>query len=327
MIHGSCLCGSTKFTLHGKLRSARFCYCTNCTKFAGTSPATWAMADRASLRFEAQDAPVTKFNSGRGKRCFCATCGSPVWFESLEHPETYAIPLGVLDDGDIPMPAMNLWTRSKPGWCSINNDLPGYETDPWMDQNMNKPVFRPARKQDCPVIAALYRISSDGVAEYIWSQLAQPGEDPLTVGEQRYAREDTVFSYLNCTVIELDDRVIGMLVAFPMHADPAEVESDPVLAPYSRLEEDDSYYICGMAVMPEHRGRGLGTRLLALAEEQAVNKGFDKLSLVVFEQNSGAKKLYDRHGYREAGREAVVPHPSIHYTGDAILMVKELDRH
>jgi len=189
---------------------------------------------------------------------------------------------------------------------------------------MTESTFRPARKEDCEDIAALYRISSDGVADYVWSKLAQPGEDPLAVGQRRYAREDTAFSYLNCTVIEHGGRVIGMLVAFPMHADPTEVESDPVLAPYSMLEEDGSYYICGMAVIPEYRGLGLGTRLLALAEEQAGRKGFGKLSLIVFEQNNGAKRLYDRHGYHEVGRKAVYPHPLIHYTGDAILMVKEM---
>jgi len=189
---------------------------------------------------------------------------------------------------------------------------------------MSEPALRPARREDCRDIAALYRISSDGVADYIWSKLAEPGEDPLAVGQRRYAREDTAFSYLNCTVIEHAGRVIGMLVAFPMQVDPAEVETDPVLAPYSRLEVDDSYYICGMALIPEYRGRGLGTRLLALAEEQAGNKGFDKLSLIVFEQNDGAKRLYERHGYNEVGRAAVYPHPLIHFTGDAILMVKEI---
>lgn len=189
---------------------------------------------------------------------------------------------------------------------------------------MKEPVFRPARKADCPDIAALYRVSSDGVADYIWSKLAEPGEDPLDVGQQRYAREDTAFSYLNCTIVEHGGRVIGMLVAFPMHVDPAEVETDPVLAPYSKLEEDDSYYICGMALVPAYRGRGLGTRLLALAEEQAANKGFGKLSLIVFEQNDGARRLYARHGYNEVARAAIYPHPLIHFTGDAILMVKKI---
>ena len=117
---------------------------------------------------------------------------------------------------------------------------------------------------------------------------------------------------------------MGMLVAFPMHVDPTEEETDPVLAPYSRLEVDNSYYICGMALFPQHRGTGMGTRLLALAEEHAREKGFDKISLIVFEQNTGAKRLYDRSGYMEVGREAIYPHPLIHYTGDAILMVKKL---
>ena len=185
-------------------------------------------------------------------------------------------------------------------------------------------TIRPARKSDCPAIAALYRISSDGVADYIWTKLAEPGEDILEVGQHRYEREESLFSYCNCQVVESDGKVIGMLVAFPMHTDPTEEESDPVLAPYSKLEEDNSYYICGMALFPEHRGKGIGSQLLELAEQHAREKGFNKLSLIVFEQNIGAKSLYDRFGYGEVKRAAIFPHPLIHYSGDAILMVKRL---
>ena len=55
---------------------------------------------------------------------------------------------------------------------------------------------------------------------------------------------------------------------------------------------------------------------------RAIAKGFDKLSLIVFEQNKNAKRLYDRLGYREIAREPIVPHPLIHCSGDAILMLK-----
>ncbi|GGO81499.1 acetyltransferase [Marinobacterium nitratireducens] len=186
------------------------------------------------------------------------------------------------------------------------------------------PVFRPARKSDCAEIAALYAISSDGVANYVWTKLAADGEDILDVGRRRYENEQSLFSYRSCTIVELDGRIAGMLVAFPMHVDPAATEADPVLAPYSRLEEDNSYYICGMALFPKYRGRGIGSELLALAERQARAQGFDKTSLIVFEQNEGAYRLYQRSGYREVSRAAVVPHPLIHYSGDAILMVKTL---
>jgi ribosomal protein S18 acetylase RimI-like enzyme len=187
--------------------------------------------------------------------------------------------------------------------------------------------FRRARVEDCGEIAALYSISSDGVADYIWRKLAGPGEDPLEVGERRYAREDSVFSYKNCVVAEHNGEVIGMLVAFPMETEPNPGEperKDPVLAPYSELERPGSYYVCGMALLPEHRGRGLGARMLGLAREEARRRGLAEMSLIVFEQNTVAKRLYERHGFREVDRRPVVPHGLIRYTGDALLMVADV---
>jgi ribosomal protein S18 acetylase RimI-like enzyme len=188
-----------------------------------------------------------------------------------------------------------------------------------------KSSLRPARKSDCRRIAELYRISSDGVADYIWTKLASPGEDILDVGRRRYEREGTLFSYQNCRMVECNGEVIGMLVAFPMKVDAEYVETDPVLVPYSVLEEDESYYVCGMAIEAAHRGQGIGAQLLAEAERSARALGFRKLSLIVFEQNAGAKRLYERHGYVEKRRHAVVAHPLIHYAGDALLMVKHLE--
>jgi ribosomal protein S18 acetylase RimI-like enzyme len=185
-------------------------------------------------------------------------------------------------------------------------------------------TLRAAAKADCRRIAELYRISSDGVADYIWTKLALPGEDPIDVGRRRYEREGTPFSYRNCKLVEVGGAVVGMLVAFPMAVDESDTETDPVLVPYSRLEEDRSYYICGMAVEAAYRGRGIGNVLLAEAERAARALALDKLSLIVFEQNAGAKSLYERRGYVERMRHPVVPHPLIHYTGDALLMVKSL---
>jgi ribosomal protein S18 acetylase RimI-like enzyme len=185
-------------------------------------------------------------------------------------------------------------------------------------------TIRPALKSECRRIAELYRISSDGVADYIWTKLARPGEDILEVGRRRYERDGTPFSYQNCKMVELAGAVIGMLVAFPMHVDSDYVESDPVLVPYSVLEEDQSYYVCGMAIDEAHRGQGIGGRLLDEAERDARRLGFSRLSLLVFEQNARARRLYERYGYAETMRHPVVPHPLIHYTGDALLMVKRL---
>lgn len=206
---------------------------------------------------------------------------------------------------------------------------------------MDSCVIRPARKDDCGAIAGLYSISSDGVADYIWSRLAAPGEELRDVGRRRYEREDTSFSYRNCQVVESAEGVVGMLVAFPAEAGeepgagddsrpggdddagPGEPE-DPVLAPFAALEDPGSYYICGVALLPGYRGRGLGSRLMALAEEDAVARGLDRTSLIVFEENAGALRLYRRLGYDEVARARVVPHRLIRVRGDALLMVKHL---
>ena len=185
-------------------------------------------------------------------------------------------------------------------------------------------MCRPAAKADCGTIASLYSISSDGVANHIWTQLAAPGEDILDVGRRRSEREDSAFSCRNCTVAVLEDEIIGMLVAFPMRVDreAAQEKFDPVLAPYNMLEEDNSFYICGIAFFPSYRNRGLDTRFLELAENHAREKKLLKLSLIAFEQNEGARRLYKRHGYRKVAPQPAVPHPLIHYGGDALLMVK-----
>lgn len=187
--------------------------------------------------------------------------------------------------------------------------------------------FRPAGREECRTIARLYSISSDGLADYIWTTLAKPGEDILDVGERRYSNEELLFSYKNCIVAEYQGGIVGMLVAFPMYLPEgpnAANEPDPVLVPYAKLEKDSSYYIMGVAVFPEYRGKGIGTRFLELAEGKALGYGLSQLSLIVFEQNEGAKRLYERHGFYEIAREAVVPHGLIHHTGYALLMVKDL---
>lgn len=186
-------------------------------------------------------------------------------------------------------------------------------------------VLRPARPVDCWRVAELFRISSDGVADYTWSTLQAdyPGASLIEIGARRYARENTAFSYQNCLVAERDGAVIAMLHAFVIARSDgprAEADVDPVLRPYAELEAPGSLYISGIAVAPEWRGQGLGTRLLAAARERAQRLGCRALSLICFAENEGARRLYEREGFSVVDRRAVVPHPLVHASGEALLM-------
>jgi ribosomal protein S18 acetylase RimI-like enzyme len=187
-------------------------------------------------------------------------------------------------------------------------------------------TIRRARKDDAREIAKLFDIASDGLATYIWSKLQAPGEDILDVGEARYARENAIFSYQNCIMAERNREIAGMMHCYVESGPPDEArDSDPVLKPYLELELYGSLYISSIAIHENHRGLGIGTELLHWAFTLARKLGAGKVSLICFERNEGAMRLYTRLGFREVDRRAIVPHPSLHYRdGDALLMARDV---
>jgi ribosomal protein S18 acetylase RimI-like enzyme len=187
-------------------------------------------------------------------------------------------------------------------------------------------VVRSARKDESRIIAKLFEISSDGVADYVWSTLQAdyPGLPLLEIGRRRYERENTAFSYQNCLMAEDRSQVLGMMHAYPVaspsDSDPTAQPVDPVLKPYAELEAPGTLYIAGIAVWPEFRAGGVGTRFLAAARERAQDLKLRELSLLCFAGNTGARRLYERAGFVVADWRPVVPHPMIRYTGDVLLM-------
>ena len=190
---------------------------------------------------------------------------------------------------------------------------------------MNLVEIRPAGVADSAEIARLFLISSDGLAEYIWSGMAEPGETAEQAGARRYARTGVAFSYENCLLaVAADGRVIGMTHSFPTDRDPNAVpEADPILRPYSELEDHGSFYISSIAVHEKWRNQGIGRRLMDATNARARQLARPRLSLICLERNEGAMRFYRRLGFRELARRPLVPHPLLHYRdGDAVLMVR-----
>ena len=182
-------------------------------------------------------------------------------------------------------------------------------------------LFRPGRRADARDIARLFQISSEGCADYIWSRIAQPGQQLLDVGAMRYAREGVQFSYENCLIAEAEGQVIGMMHSFVMCHDPdAQPETDPVLAPYAEMEIPDTLYISSLALHEGWRNRGLGGRFLQHARQRCSEQGVTGLSLIDYAANTGARRFYERHGFGIVKTCQITPHPLIRVTGEAYLM-------
>lgn len=194
--------------------------------------------------------------------------------------------------------------------------------------------YRPATPADARKIAELIALSSDGVAVIEWQQESQQRArgDTLDIGAETYAKDEGCYSYTNCTMAEADNEIAGMLLTFPMPRDcqPRTQRQRPqandtnVFAPYMYLEEPNSWYICGVATFKQYRGLGIGQHLMQLAEQQARQHGYPKLSLVAFEQNARVVQWYQRLGYAVVDQAPVIPHPLIPYTGNALLMTRSI---
>jgi GNAT superfamily N-acetyltransferase len=56
-----------------------------------------------------------------------------------------------------------------------------------------------------------------------------------------------------------------------------------------------------LGVLPSHRGRGVGSRLMAAVEHKARDLGCCKLTLEVLEHNHRARQVYAKLGFAQAG--------------------------
>ena len=75
--------------------------------------------------------------------------------------------------------------------------------------------------------------------------------------------------------------------------------------------------ITNVAILPEYRGQGIGTRLFGAIIEAVKAKGVTAMTLEVRPSNAPARALYARYGFKDAGRR---PHYYQDDGEDAIIM-------
>ena len=173
-----------------------------------------------------------------------------------------------------------------------------------------EPPFRPATPADAQALAELVDFASEGLAPYLWAQVAGPGGDAWAVGRERAARDSGGFSYRNATVLERERRIAAALIGYPLARlpEPIPASMPAMFVPLQELENlaPGTWYVNVLAAYPAERGRGHGTTLLGLAEALAAEAKCDGLSIIVSDTNTGARRLYERCGYREQARRAKI---------------------
>ena len=189
--------------------------------------------------------------------------------------------------------------------------------------------IRNATVDDAEHLARLINLAGEGLPAFLWRRMAEPGQDPLAVGERRAAREEGSFSYRHARVFEISGSIAGMVLGYLL-PDPYDIgapEDYPaVVRPLVELESlvPGSWYVNAIATYEEFRGRGVATALMSACEEIARAARATKLSLIVAGENTGAHALYEKLGYRETGSRPLVTYPGGPQGGQWLLMVRNL---
>lgn len=129
-----------------------------------------------------------------------------------------------------------------------------------------------------------------GIIDVLDSYAREPvgGQEPLATDvRERLLRElKTVDAAVILAALDDDARVIGVAVCF---------------RGYSTFNARPLLNIHDLAVLPEKRGHGVGTALLAAVERKARADGCCKLTLEVLDDNVGARRLYESAGFGDGG--------------------------
>ncbi|KKX55842.1 GNAT family N-acetyltransferase [Brevibacillus borstelensis] len=145
---------------------------------------------------------------------------------------------------------------------------------------------------------------------------ADKQDEAIKVMEQFFREKQNRISHENCMIAVAEGKPAGLLISY--HGSRTE-ELDRPFA--KRLEQltgtapiivkearSDEYYLDTLVVDPNYRGKGIGTRLLASFEEEAIRQGYERTALLVEKDNVRARQLYEHIGYQMDGSVMVSGH-------------------
>jgi len=169
-----------------------------------------------------------------------------------------------------------------------------------------KSPFRPATRADAAELAELANFAGEGLPLYLWERMKAPGETAWEHGRGRAERETGSFSYRNAVIGEIGGKCAACLIGYSQPDEPEPIDYDTMPPMFVSLQELENlapgtWYVNVLAAYPEYRSLGFGTRLLGIAEDIARENRKTGLSIIVSDANHGARRLYLRCGYREAG--------------------------
>lgn len=166
---------------------------------------------------------------------------------------------------------------------------------------MNDIIIRPAHKEEAPLIAELFMLAwpVDKIIESNSITYEQLLESMTAIA----ARTETIYSFENTFVAEIEGKIVGAMCAY----DGADYQrlKQPIVdilgkdSGFAKLKETEAgeFYLDSVGVTKEYRGQGIASKLFAAQINRAASLGHTSVGLIVDIDKPKAEALYTRLGF------------------------------
>ena len=130
---GGCLCGAIRFELAAAPAFQFACHCEACQHASGGSPTLGMVVPAAGVTITKGEPRVfwsTGESGGKVGRCFCETCGSPLFSKLEATPEMMVIKIGALDAPSDFQVQGDMWMSTAKPWHQSHEGAVRFETNP-----------------------------------------------------------------------------------------------------------------------------------------------------------------------------------------------------
>ena len=118
MIEGGCYCKNIRYQIEDGEYLVANCHCTICRRTSAAPFVTWLVVPKQAFAY-IRGRPKNLISSPLGSRDFCADCGTPLLFRSIERTENLDITIGSLDEPEKYIPTVAVHEDSKLCWLGI----------------------------------------------------------------------------------------------------------------------------------------------------------------------------------------------------------------
>jgi hypothetical protein len=102
------------------------CHCLDCRRTSGSAFVTWAEYRQGQFSW-VRGEPARIQTRPEVTRTFCAACGTPLTYETIEIPEEIDVTACSLDEPESVRPRDHVWGERLLSWIRLDDGLPRHD--------------------------------------------------------------------------------------------------------------------------------------------------------------------------------------------------------